>query len=129
MLFKTKDLEVQFQTRIDPKLRSLLEGLDAYCVNNGFAELMITELIRPPRHASDQHADGKAADVRAHVESECGTCHVGKYRYSPEELAMMRMYVETHHPRKWWSNKFGQQLSGFYPHGRGAVFHIHLSVD
>jgi hypothetical protein len=129
MEFKTDSLKAQFANSIDGKLRLLLEGLDAYCVNNGFPELIITELIRLPRHASDEHAVGRAADVRAHAEATCEKCGVERFRYTPEQLAMMRQYIETNHKRKAWYNKAGQGLTGFYPHGRGAVFHIHLSVD
>lgn len=129
MRFKTDSLKAQFANTIDDKLKLLLEGLDAYCINNGFPELVVTELIRLPRHASDEHAVGRAADVRAHAESHCDKCNVDSFRYTPEQLAMMRQYVETNHKRKAWYNRVGQSLSGFYPHGRGAVFHIHLSVD
>lgn len=129
MRFKTDSLKAQFANTIDDKLKLLLEGLDAYCINNGFPELVVTELIRLPRHASDEHAVGRAADVRAHAESHCDKCNVDSFRYTPEQLAMMRQYVETNHKRKAWYNRLGQSLSGFYPHGRGGVFHIHLSVD
>ena len=129
MEFKTDSLKAQFANSIDGKLRLLLEGLDAYCVNNGFPELIITELIRLPRHASDEHAVGRAADVRAHVEATCDKCKVERFRYTPEQLELLRQYVETNHKRKWWYNKVGQAIAGFYPHGKGAVFHIHLSVD
>lgn len=129
MKFKTDSLKAQFANTIDDKLKRLLEGLDAYCVNNDFPELMVTELIRLPRHASDEHAVGRAADVRAHAESHCDKCNVDHFRYTPEQLELMRSYVETNHKRKVWYNRVGQSLSGFYPHGRGAVFHIHLSVD
>lgn len=129
MRFKTDSLKAQFANTIDDKLKLLLEGLDAYCINNGFPELVVTELIRLPRHASDEHAVGRAADVRAHAESHCDKCNVDSFRYTPEQLAMMRQYVETNHKRKAWYNRVGQSLSGFYDHGRGAVFHIHLSVD
>lgn len=129
MRFKTDDLKGQFFMKIDNKLKLLLEGLDAFCINNKFPELIVTELIRLPRHASDEHAVGRAADVRAHAESHCDKCNVDSFRYTPEQLAMMRQYVETNHKRKAWYNRVGQSLSGFYPHGRGHAFHIHLSVD
>lgn len=129
MKFKSDELKGQFAAKIDKKLKLLLEGLDAFCINNGFPELIITELIRLPRHPSDEHAVGRAADVRAHAESHCTTCETDRFRYTPEQLELMRAYVETNHKRKAWFNKVAQTLSGFYPHGKGAVFHIHLSVD
>lgn len=129
MKFKSDELKGQFAAKIDKKLKLLLEGLDAFCINNGFPELVITELIRLPRHPSDEHAVGRAADVRAHAESHCTTCETDRFRYTPEQLELMRAYVETNHKRKAWYNKVGQTLWGFYPHGKGAVFHIHLSVD
>lgn len=129
MKFKSDELKGQFAAKIDKKLKLLLEGLDAFCINNGFPELVITELIRLPRHPSDEHAVGRAADVRAHAESHCTTCETDRFRYTPEQLELMRAYVETNHKRKAWFNKVAQTLSGFYPHGKGAVFHIHLSVD
>jgi hypothetical protein len=133
MEFKTTVLKAQYQNDIEPTLRNLIEGLDNYCIESSIPELIITELIRSPRHQSDEHAVGRAVDVRAHVETEC-QCAVHKtthplYRYNPEQLEQMRQWVETHFPRKPWYNKVGQSLSGFYPHGRGAVFHIHISVD
>ena len=124
MIFKTPALEQQYKTQIVQKLKELLDGLDGFCKSKGYAELVVTEFIRQPRHAGDQHADGKAADIRAHVEE-----HSGKHRYDPEQLEQMRQFVETKFPRKIWYNKYGQQLSGFYPHGQGAVFHVHLSVE
>lgn len=124
MIFKTPVLEQQYKTQIVPKLKELLDGLDGFCKTRGYAELTVTELIRQPRHNGDQHADGKAADIRAHVEGDSG-----KHRYDPEQLEQMRQFVDTKFPRKTWYNKYGQPLTGFYPHGLGAVFHIHLSVD
>ena len=115
MKFKTEELEMQFASHaLQERLKTMLNGLDAYILQEKIPELVVTSLVRPQDLKSD-HRDGHAGDIRAN-------------NLTAPELAKILNWVHGHYWRS-AENIGGWPMRSAYAHGKEESFHIHLSVD
>jgi len=127
--YKSPGIKTEFQDekRVDSRLQFGVLHLAHKVWRLNMNPLLLTDVLRDNRlsqHFADPVAEilCTATDIRAH-----------HGYYNSAELRILRLWYDETYPRRDILYKVGTQtlhkLMGFYAHGEGDVFHIHLSVD
>lgn len=122
--FKTSEVQREYEgQRLDPKVKEIIDRLDAFCVANGFPEVYITDIIREDQMS--QHYYGEAFDMRLrNIEADGSRSD----RYTLEQFAKILDFLEVYFPRSDRMSS-GRRARTAYAHGNGDNLHIHVSID
>jgi hypothetical protein len=123
--FQTTRLKEDFDVSVDikPKLRDLMNKLDAFSSSFSMPSLYITSILR--KDDLGQHSTGEAFDVRL---IDVGATGGRAPRYTLEQLALILDYLETNFPR-FDKGPSGKQFSTARFEGRDIDLHLHISID
>ena len=112
MIFKTHEMQIQFDAEINPWMRSLLREIDKFCVDVFGREIFITRLTGAVEGESGVHIDGRGADLRFQ--------HAGKTYFTEEEAEFIVYIFNKRYPRS-------DKKPTIFLHGKPKHFHVQLA--